>query len=65
MKTDPRWTKSTEIEIRNHALLNEIEKLKLEKLNFIQNDYMASIDEEKKNAVRKLEAEKRELKIEN
>ncbi|CAF3567814.1 unnamed protein product [Rotaria socialis] len=65
MKTDPRWTKSTEIEIINHALLNEIEKLKLEKLNFIQNDYMASIDEEKKNAVRKLEAEKRELKIEN
>ena len=36
MKTDPRWTKATEIEIRNHALLNEIEKLKLEKLNFIQ-----------------------------
>ncbi|CAM4791256.1 unnamed protein product [Rotaria magnacalcarata] len=65
IKTDPRWTKATEIEIRNHALLNEIEKLKLEKLNFIQNDYMASIDEEKKNAVRKLEAEKRELKVEN
>ncbi len=26
---------------------------------------MAAVDEEKKNAVRKLEAEKRELKIEN
>ncbi len=29
------------------------------------SDYMAAIDEEKKNAVRKLEGEKRELKIEN
>jgi regulator of replication initiation timing len=29
------------------------------------SDYMASIDEETKNAIRKLEAEKRELKIEN
>lgn len=32
---------------------------------WFQSDYMASIDEEKKNAVRKLEAEKRELKLEN
>ncbi|CAF3081589.1 unnamed protein product [Rotaria sp. Silwood2] len=65
MKSDPRWTKSTELEIQNRALFNELEKQKLEKLNLIQHDYMASIDEEKKNAIRKLEAEKRELKIEN
>ncbi|CAF0844882.1 unnamed protein product [Rotaria sordida] len=65
MKSDPRWTKGTELEIQNRALFNELEKQKLEKLNFIQHDYIASIDEEKMNAVRKLETEKRELKIEN
>jgi len=36
MKNDPRWTKSTELEIQNRALFKEIEKQKLEKLNFIQ-----------------------------
>ncbi|CAF4647870.1 unnamed protein product [Rotaria sp. Silwood1] len=65
MKSDPRWTKGTELEIQNRALFNELEKQKLEKLNLIQHDYMASIDEEKKNAVRKLEGEKRDLKMEN
>jgi len=36
MKNDPRWTKGTELEIQNRALFNEIEKQKIEKLNFIQ-----------------------------
>jgi hypothetical protein len=36
MKNDPRWTKSTELEIQNRALFNEIEKQKLERANFIQ-----------------------------
>ena len=36
MKNDPRWTKSTELEIQNRALFNEIEKQKIERSNFIQ-----------------------------
>ncbi len=36
MKNDPRWTKGTELEIQNRALFNELEKQKIEKLNFIQ-----------------------------
>lgn len=36
MKNDPRWTKGTELEIQNRALFNEIEKQKIEKLNFIK-----------------------------
>lgn len=35
MKCDPRWTKGTELEMQNRALLNEIQKLKLEKINLI------------------------------
>ncbi|CAF1377653.1 unnamed protein product [Adineta steineri] len=65
IKNDPRWTKSTELEIQNRALFNELEKEKLERLNYIQHDYMISLDEETKNAIRKLEADKRELKVEN
>ncbi|CAF4452534.1 unnamed protein product, partial [Adineta steineri] len=30
-----------------------------------KSDYMISLDEETKNAIRKLEADKRELKVEN
>jgi hypothetical protein len=36
MKTNPRWTKGTELEIQNRALFNELEKQKLERLTFIQ-----------------------------
>jgi hypothetical protein len=36
MKNDPRWTKGTELEIQNRALFGEIEKQKIERLNFIQ-----------------------------
>jgi hypothetical protein len=36
MKNDPRWTKSTELEIQNRALFNELEKQKFERLNFIR-----------------------------
>ena len=36
MKTDPRWTKSTELIQQNRVLLNEIEKQKFDKLNLIE-----------------------------
>ncbi len=36
LKSDPRWTKGTELEIQNRALFNEIEKQKFERLHFIQ-----------------------------
>lgn len=66
LKSDPRRTKSTELEIQNRALLGELERQKVERLNYIQqNDYMATVDEEKKNAVRKLNQEKDALKKEN
>ncbi|CAF4365512.1 unnamed protein product, partial [Rotaria sordida] len=38
---------------------------KVERLNIQQNDYVATVDEEKKNAVRKLNKEKDEYKKEN
>ncbi|CAF1162047.1 unnamed protein product [Adineta ricciae] len=66
MKSDPRWTKSTEFEIQNRALFSELERQKVARLNYIQqNDYMATLDEEQKNAVRKLNREKDELRKEN
>ncbi|UJR31233.1 hypothetical protein I4U23_018735 [Adineta vaga] len=65
MKSDPRWTKSTEFEIQNRALFSELERQKVARSNLIQNDYMASLNEEQKNAVRKLHREKDELKTEN
>ena len=36
LKNDPRWTKSTELEIQNRALFNEIEKQKIERSQLIQ-----------------------------
>lgn len=36
MKSDPRWTRSTELEIQNRALLSELEKAKFEKLKLTQ-----------------------------
>lgn len=36
MKRDPRWTKGTELEILNRALLNEVERQKVDRLNYIQ-----------------------------
>lgn len=36
MKNDPRWTKSTELEIQNRALFNEIEKQKIERAQLVQ-----------------------------
>ncbi|CAF1072986.1 unnamed protein product [Rotaria sordida] len=65
MKSDPRWTKGTELEIQNRALFGELERQKVERLNIQQNDYVATVDEEKKNAVRKLNKEKDEYKKEN
>ncbi|CAF1404964.1 unnamed protein product [Adineta ricciae] len=65
MRNDLRWTRGTELEIQNRALFNELEKFKLERLTFTQDNYMATLNEETKNALRKLETDKRELKIEN
>ncbi|CAF1041765.1 unnamed protein product [Adineta ricciae] len=65
MRNDLRWTRGTELEIQNRALFNELEKFKLERLTFTQDNYMATLNEETKNAIRKLETDKRELKIEN
>ena len=36
LKSDPRWTKGTELELQNRALLGEIERQKVERLNYIQ-----------------------------
>jgi hypothetical protein len=36
MKSDPRWTKSSELEIQNRALFGELERQKIERLNYIQ-----------------------------
>ena len=36
MKNDPRWTKGTELEIQIRGLFSELEKQKLERLNFVQ-----------------------------
>jgi hypothetical protein len=36
MKSDPKWTKSTQLEIQNRALFNELERQKVERLNYIQ-----------------------------
>lgn len=36
LKNDPRWTKSTELEIQNRALFNEIEKQKIERAQLVQ-----------------------------
>ncbi|CAF3674221.1 unnamed protein product [Rotaria sp. Silwood1] len=66
IKSDPRWTKGTELEIQNRALIGELNRQKVERLNYLQqNDYVATVDEEKKNAVRKLTKEKDEYKTEN
>ncbi|UJR15342.1 hypothetical protein I4U23_002291 [Adineta vaga] len=65
MKNDLRWTRSTELEIQNRALFNELEKHKLERLNLLQNNYAVCLDEETKHAIRKLEVDKRDLKTEN
>ncbi|CAF4064735.1 unnamed protein product, partial [Adineta steineri] len=66
IKSDPRWTKSTELEVQNRALFSELERQKVARLNYLQqNDYTASLDEEQKNAVRKLTKEKDDLKKEN
>lgn len=39
MKSDPRWTKSTELEVQNRALFNELERQKVDRLNYIQQKY--------------------------
>ncbi|CAF1554666.1 unnamed protein product, partial [Adineta steineri] len=66
IKSDPRWTKSTELEVQNRALFSELERQKVARLNYLQqNDYTASLDEEQKNAVRKLTKEKDDLRKEN
>jgi hypothetical protein len=36
IKSDPRWTKGTELEIQNRALFGEIERKKVERLNYMQ-----------------------------
>ncbi len=39
IKSDPRWTKSTELEIQNRALFGEVQREKIERLNYIQQKY--------------------------
>ena len=39
LKSDPKRTKSTELEIQNRALLGELERQKVERLNHIQQKY--------------------------
>jgi hypothetical protein len=36
LKSDPRWTKGTELEIQNRALFGELERQKVERSNYIQ-----------------------------
>ena len=65
MKRDPQWSRGTELEIQTRALLQEVERQKLVHLTEIRDDYKASFEEEQKNAVRKLHAEKSALILEN
>jgi hypothetical protein len=39
IKSDPRWIKSTELEIQNRALFGEVQREKIERLNYIQQKY--------------------------
>ncbi|CAF0735042.1 unnamed protein product [Adineta steineri] len=36
IKSDPRWTKSTELEVQNRALFSELERQKVARLNYLQ-----------------------------
>ncbi|CAF5229211.1 unnamed protein product, partial [Rotaria magnacalcarata] len=59
IQSDQKWTKSKELEIQNRALFSELDRQRFEKSHQLsQNGYSATIEEEKKQVIRKLTKER-------
>ncbi|CAF2126441.1 unnamed protein product [Rotaria magnacalcarata] len=66
IQSDQKWTKSKELEIQNRALFSELDRQRFEKSHQLsQNGYSATIEEEKKQVIRKLTKERDDHSEEN